>query len=90
MAWFDLDLPNNWQLIVYVIQRLNYKGCQWIKPLLLPVDLKVSKNVAAACVGAKNLHTTRPWLQKTGLKTCICLLGFDCFKTHFYNLKFYF
>uniref|UniRef100_A0A4W6C1E4 ATP synthase subunit alpha n=1 Tax=Lates calcarifer TaxID=8187 RepID=A0A4W6C1E4_LATCA len=26
----------------------------------------VSKNVAAACVGAKNLHTTRPWLQKTG------------------------
>lgn len=27
---------------------------------------KVSKNVAAACVGAKNLHTGRPWLQKTG------------------------
>ncbi|XP_062268815.1 ATP synthase subunit alpha, mitochondrial [Platichthys flesus] len=26
----------------------------------------VSKNVAAACVGAKSLHTTRPWLQKTG------------------------
>eukprot|EP00064_Thunnus_orientalis_P017336 superscaffoldBa00003655_g17417 len=26
----------------------------------------VSKNVAAACVAAKNLHTTRPWLQKTG------------------------
>ncbi|XP_042603641.1 ATP synthase subunit alpha, mitochondrial-like [Cyprinus carpio] len=27
----------------------------------------VSKNVAAAaCVGAKNLHTARPWLQKTG------------------------
>uniref|UniRef100_A0A8P4GHJ0 ATP synthase subunit alpha n=1 Tax=Dicentrarchus labrax TaxID=13489 RepID=A0A8P4GHJ0_DICLA len=24
----------------------------------------VSKNVAAACVGAKNLHTARPWLQK--------------------------
>lgn len=29
---------------------------------------KVSKNVAAACVGAKNLHTGRPWLQKTGKK----------------------
>uniref|UniRef100_A0A673CPN3 ATP synthase subunit alpha n=1 Tax=Sphaeramia orbicularis TaxID=375764 RepID=A0A673CPN3_9TELE len=27
---------------------------------------EVSKNVAAACVGVKNLHTTRPWLQKTG------------------------
>lgn len=27
---------------------------------------KVSKNVAAACVGVKNLHTSRPWLQKTG------------------------
>ncbi|KAK5611195.1 ATP synthase subunit alpha, mitochondrial [Crenichthys baileyi] len=26
----------------------------------------VSKNVAAACVGAKNLHTAQPWLQKTG------------------------
>uniref|UniRef100_A0A8B9LI85 ATP synthase subunit alpha n=1 Tax=Astyanax mexicanus TaxID=7994 RepID=A0A8B9LI85_ASTMX len=27
----------------------------------------VSKNVAAAaCVGAKNLHTGKPWLQKTG------------------------
>ncbi|XP_019938122.1 ATP synthase subunit alpha, mitochondrial [Paralichthys olivaceus] len=26
----------------------------------------VSKNVAAACVGAKNLHTASPWLQKTG------------------------
>ncbi|XP_030626138.1 ATP synthase F(1) complex subunit alpha, mitochondrial isoform X1 [Chanos chanos] len=26
----------------------------------------VSKNVAAACVGAKNLHTARPWQQKTG------------------------
>ncbi|KAM9306934.1 ATP synthase F(1) complex subunit alpha, mitochondrial [Pholidichthys leucotaenia] len=26
----------------------------------------VSKNVAAACVGAKYLHTSRPWLQKTG------------------------
>ncbi|XP_029921445.1 ATP synthase F(1) complex subunit alpha, mitochondrial [Myripristis murdjan] len=26
----------------------------------------VSKNVAAACVGVKNLHTTTPWLQKTG------------------------
>ncbi|KAM6975624.1 ATP synthase F(1) complex subunit alpha, mitochondrial [Tautogolabrus adspersus] len=26
----------------------------------------VSKNVAAACVGAKNLHTTGPWLQKIG------------------------
>ncbi|AWP15461.1 ATP synthase subunit alpha isoform 4 [Scophthalmus maximus] len=26
----------------------------------------VSKNVAAACVAAKNLHTNRPWLQKTG------------------------
>nr|XP_046231624.1 ATP synthase subunit alpha, mitochondrial [Scatophagus argus] len=26
----------------------------------------VSKNVAAACVGAKNLHTAHPWLQKTG------------------------
>ncbi|XP_067280793.1 ATP synthase subunit alpha, mitochondrial [Pseudorasbora parva] len=26
----------------------------------------VSKNVAAACVAAKNLHTARPWLQKTG------------------------
>ncbi|KAM9841777.1 ATP synthase F(1) complex subunit alpha, mitochondrial [Aulostomus maculatus] len=26
----------------------------------------VSKNVAAACVGVKNLHTTSPWLQKTG------------------------
>ncbi|XP_069025753.1 ATP synthase subunit alpha, mitochondrial [Embiotoca jacksoni] len=26
----------------------------------------VSKNVAAACVGANNLHTSRPWLQKTG------------------------
>ncbi|XP_065099797.1 ATP synthase subunit alpha, mitochondrial [Paramisgurnus dabryanus] len=25
----------------------------------------VSKNVAAACVGANNLHTARPWLQKT-------------------------
>uniref|UniRef100_A0A669BYQ8 ATP synthase subunit alpha n=1 Tax=Oreochromis niloticus TaxID=8128 RepID=A0A669BYQ8_ORENI len=24
----------------------------------------VSKNVAAACVGAKNLHTSSPWLQK--------------------------
>lgn len=28
---------------------------------------QVSKNVAAACVGAKNLHTARPWLQKTGM-----------------------
>lgn len=28
--------------------------------------LKVSKNVAAACVGAKNLHTAQHWLQKTG------------------------
>ncbi|KAK2819317.1 hypothetical protein Q5P01_024878 [Channa striata] len=26
----------------------------------------VSKNIAAACVGARNLHTTHPWLQKTG------------------------
>ncbi|TNN43292.1 ATP synthase subunit alpha, mitochondrial [Liparis tanakae] len=26
----------------------------------------VSKNVAAACVGVKNLHTTSPWLAKTG------------------------
>ncbi|KAM6902577.1 ATP synthase F(1) complex subunit alpha, mitochondrial [Xenentodon cancila] len=26
----------------------------------------VSKNIAAACVGAKNLHTSCPWLQKTG------------------------
>ncbi|TWW66417.1 ATP synthase F(1) complex subunit alpha, mitochondrial [Takifugu rubripes] len=26
----------------------------------------VSRNVAAACVAAKNLHTGRPWLQKTG------------------------
>ncbi|XP_071386700.1 ATP synthase subunit alpha, mitochondrial isoform X2 [Centroberyx affinis] len=26
----------------------------------------VSKNVAAACVGVKNLHTATPWLQKTG------------------------
>ncbi|XP_035248333.1 ATP synthase subunit alpha, mitochondrial [Anguilla anguilla] len=26
----------------------------------------VSKNVAAACVGARNLHINRPWLQKTG------------------------
>uniref|UniRef100_A0A8C6KNH1 ATP synthase subunit alpha n=1 Tax=Nothobranchius furzeri TaxID=105023 RepID=A0A8C6KNH1_NOTFU len=26
----------------------------------------VSKNFAAVCVGAKNLHTTHPWLQKTG------------------------
>nr|XP_061800299.1 ATP synthase subunit alpha, mitochondrial isoform X2 [Nerophis lumbriciformis] len=26
----------------------------------------VSKNVAAACVGVKNLHTTSPFLQKTG------------------------
>nr|XP_057920232.1 ATP synthase subunit alpha, mitochondrial [Doryrhamphus excisus] len=26
----------------------------------------VSKNVAAACVGVKNLHTTRTWTQKTG------------------------
>ncbi|XP_055036116.1 ATP synthase subunit alpha, mitochondrial [Misgurnus anguillicaudatus] len=25
----------------------------------------VSKNVAAACVGVNNLHTARPWLQKT-------------------------
>uniref|UniRef100_A0A8C4ECD8 ATP synthase subunit alpha n=1 Tax=Dicentrarchus labrax TaxID=13489 RepID=A0A8C4ECD8_DICLA len=32
--------------------------------LLVPIVLKVSKNVAAACVGAKNLHTARPWLQK--------------------------
>ncbi len=34
--------------------------------LYLFIVLKVSKNVAAACVGAKNLHTSRPWLQKTG------------------------
>ncbi|XP_062867458.1 ATP synthase subunit alpha, mitochondrial [Trichomycterus rosablanca] len=26
----------------------------------------VSKNVAAACMGVKNLHTTSPWMQKTG------------------------
>uniref|UniRef100_A0A4W4F9J2 ATP synthase subunit alpha n=1 Tax=Electrophorus electricus TaxID=8005 RepID=A0A4W4F9J2_ELEEL len=26
----------------------------------------VSKNVAAACVGAKNLHTATPWMQKIG------------------------
>ncbi|XP_037608839.1 ATP synthase subunit alpha, mitochondrial isoform X1 [Sebastes umbrosus] len=26
----------------------------------------VSKNVAAACVGVNNIHTARPWLQKTG------------------------
>ncbi|TSK72016.1 ATP synthase subunit alpha, mitochondrial [Bagarius yarrelli] len=26
----------------------------------------VSKNVAAACVGVKNLHTANPWMQKTG------------------------
>ncbi|KAJ8287013.1 hypothetical protein GJAV_G00046000 [Gymnothorax javanicus] len=26
----------------------------------------VSKNVVAACVAARNLHTNKPWLQKTG------------------------
>nr|XP_049593860.1 ATP synthase subunit alpha, mitochondrial [Syngnathus scovelli] len=26
----------------------------------------VSKNVPAACVAVKNLHTTHPWMQKTG------------------------
>ncbi|XP_019733210.1 ATP synthase F(1) complex subunit alpha, mitochondrial [Hippocampus comes] len=26
----------------------------------------MSKNAAAACVGVKNLHTTCPWMQKTG------------------------
>lgn len=41
---------------------------------------QVSKNVAAACVGAKNLHTARPWLQKTGMcldmqwnDLCVCV-----------------
>uniref|UniRef100_A0A087Y8K4 ATP synthase subunit alpha n=4 Tax=cellular organisms TaxID=131567 RepID=A0A087Y8K4_POEFO len=32
----------------------------------MPTSLKVSKNVAAACVGAKNLHTAQHRLQKTG------------------------
>ena len=54
--------------------------------------VKVSKNVAAACVGAKNLHTTRPWLQKTGrcfgrfvrCKTCIFLrFLFNKYFSHF-------
>lgn len=37
-----------------------------VKLILYLNAAKVSKNVAAACVGAKNLHTTHPWLQKTG------------------------
>lgn len=36
---------------------------------------QVSKNVAAAFVGVKNLHTANPWLQKTGMSLnlgCFC------------------
>ncbi|KAK1883798.1 ATP synthase subunit alpha mitochondrial [Dissostichus eleginoides] len=30
------------------------------------LTVRVSKNVAAACVGVNHLHTTRPWMVKTG------------------------